>query len=404
MMDEPQLLEHPLGYVPMFAVGKGSYGTVYKAKRPALNTETRDPISDENGKPVLEEVAIKKIEDFGCIDRYSGMDFKTKYLRRICREVDILLHFRCVPQMVETKEVYLSKDKRDLHIVMSFVQWSLDKVLALKPEIRKGMTENHMRWIIVQILLGLEAMHKAGCMHRDLSLGNVLIDPTTMDCCLADFGLSRVQFEAKQDISLDVVSLPFRAPEILLEDKKYRHNVDVWSMGMVMMELFLNKPFCRGKDVNYQLLAIIQLFAGFPDISAWEDHASRRAIQYFSKMKDSADASGKTLPAPKDVGQFLIAAGFSEEAADVARKMLVFDPRKRPGVEEVLNMPWFQKDERCKEMIDSTREFTKDLTRCPSEIETMEYDQLVEHMQKCCTPGLEPNEKANVPWNLKQQE
>ena len=390
-MNASNTLEYPKNYVPGFTVGRGAYGIVFSAQRPSINPETGEADRDEAGNVIMEDVAIKKIEDYACVDRGTGTDFKTKYLRRICREVDILLHFRSVPQIVETKEIYLSPDGRDLYIVMTFVPLSLDKLMR-NPTIRDALSEDHVRWISVQILLGLSALHRAGCMHRDLSLGNILFDPSTMDCFIADFGLSRVQFDVEQDISLDVVSLPYRAPEVLLQCGRYQHTVDVWSIGCVLMELILKKPFLHAKDALWQLIAIMKEISGFIDLDEWKDKASTIAINYFTKMKTN---NPDTLPSPKDVGQRVLDAGYSHDAADVLRRMLVFHPDRRATVVELLAMPWFQDDAHCKEAIQMAEQ-GEGLQPCPFAIESMQYNELIEHMKSCCTPGVIPTECVSV--------
>lgn len=73
-------------------------------------------------------------------------------------------------------------------------------------------------------------------MHRDLKPQNLLIDHEGY-LKLADFGLARSFGVPVRTFTHEVVTLWYRAPEILLGTKLYSTAVDVWSLGCIFAEM-----------------------------------------------------------------------------------------------------------------------------------------------------------------------
>ena len=342
---------------------------------------------DDQGHVVLERVAVKKISDYRCSHPRENVDAE-KYLRRVCREIDILIHFKPSALIVEIQDLYVSRNEEDLYIVMPYVDLSWDKLMRLPENVnlRNALAEKEIKWMMCQLMMGLQALHRSGCMHRDLSLANVLLNKSTFNCFIADFGLSRVQFDANRDISLDGAALPYRAPEVLMECSRYNHKVDVWSAGCIMMELMTKRPFIAEKDSLHQLWLIMDLF-GYPDLTCWDDlHMSRRAMSYLQIQREKLLQGGNStreLPMAKDIGTFLKAKcpAATDECADVLRAMLVLHPQGRASVEDVLKMPWFADDEHCRQAIETAGHQHEHLGECPDDTETMKYKHLDDHMR-----------------------
>jgi mitogen-activated protein kinase 15 len=128
--------------------------------------------------------------------------------------------------------------------------------------IRANILEDiHKQYIIYQCLKCLKYMHSVNLLHRDLKPSNLLLN-SECHVKVADFGLARC-LDAKagsEPILTDYVATRwYRAPEILLGSNKYTKGVDMWSMGCILAELILGKPFFPGTSTLNQLDRVLEI-------------------------------------------------------------------------------------------------------------------------------------------------
>ena len=88
--------------------------------------------------------------------------------------------------------------------------------------------------------------HSQRIFHRDLKPNNILVHKEKMEIRIADFGLARAYSLPLKPYTHEVVTLWYRAPEILLGAKEYSLGVDSWSIGCIFYELVHNKIFLAG--------------------------------------------------------------------------------------------------------------------------------------------------------------
>mmetsp|Transcript_31392 Transcript_31392/g.96975 ORF Transcript_31392/g.96975 Transcript_31392/m.96975 type:complete len:542 (-) Transcript_31392:226-1851(-) len=323
------------------------------------------------------DVAIKQLIDVASAQRAVSDSWREHYLRKVCREVEIIRHFNSVPQVINLGDVYMSSDECDLYIVMPYVAHNLRQIVEVYP-----LEEDLIRWIMCQLLLGLNALHNSGVVHRDLTLANVLVDGETWDVHIADFGLSRARESADKDISLDVVTLPYRAPEVLLEYTLYGNSIDIWAFGCIMAEAFLRAPFLyvdasKNPDSFKQLKQVIK-FTGFPDV---EHVAGMASITNANFLRNWSKQLGDNAPRGSDIGDLIRErrpdAPLSEEALDVLRGALQFEPARRLSAAQLLEKPWFRNNADCAGLIDMcTGPAVAQPGPCPTQVERMNFNEL----------------------------
>lgn len=81
-------------------------------------------------------------------------------------------------------------------------------------------------------------------MHRDLKSANLLYNNKGL-VKIADFGLARIVSPNKIH-TYRVVTLWYRAPELLLGQRKYNCEVDMWSIGCLFVEFLVGEPLFKG--------------------------------------------------------------------------------------------------------------------------------------------------------------
>ncbi len=105
---------------------------------------------------------------------------------------------------------------------------------------------------LYQLLQGLSYLHAAGVIHRDLKPANILVTAEGV-VKIADLGLARLFHEPLQPLlSGDkvVVTIWYRAPELLLGARHYTPAIDIWAVGCIYAELCLLKPIFKGEEVK----------------------------------------------------------------------------------------------------------------------------------------------------------
>lgn len=104
-------------------------------------------------------------------------------------------------------------------------------------------------------------------MHRDLKPQNLLIDKNGV-IKLADFGLARAFGLPVKTYTHEVVTLWYRAPEILLGQKQYSTPVDIWSIGCIYAEMAQRRALFAGDSEIDQIFKIFQA-QGTPNENHW---------------------------------------------------------------------------------------------------------------------------------------
>ncbi len=174
-------------------------------------------------------------------------------------------------------------------------------------------------------------MHSAELLHRDMKPSNLLLN-SECHVKVADFGLARSLITKDPDqtpLLTDYVATRwYRAPEILLGSNKYTKGVDMWSMGCILAELLLGKPVFPGTSTLNQLDRVLEV-TGRPtqeDIEAIQSPLAMTMLESLPPTK------------PKRLRDMFPTA--SDDALNLLKQLLQFNPNKRPSAEQVLKHPY----------------------------------------------------------------
>ena len=84
-------------------------------------------------------------------------------------------------------------------------------------------------------------VHNRHVVHRDLKPTNILFN-AGLHLKIADFGLARVDGIPVNKYSHEVMSLWYRAPDVIHGSTNYSFSVDMWSVGCIFAEMAVGKP------------------------------------------------------------------------------------------------------------------------------------------------------------------
>lgn len=289
-------------YVLEKVIGAGSYGVVIRA-RDTLNNNELVALKRVN-KEIFDELILAK---------------------RILREIRLLAFFND-ENIIGLRNILTPLDSADfdhLYIVMEIMETDLKQVLRTK----QTLTEAHVQFFVYQILHALKVIHSAGVIHRDVTPANILVNQNC-DLKICDFGLAKEENDQGESMTDYVTMRWYRAPELVMEDKRYSSQIDVWGVGSILGELLGSRPLFQGKDRVRQLDVIIEVI-GTPPEEDINSCGSCPAQRYLLK---------KEFCPPQDWRVKYPAA--SDDALDLLRRMLVFHPSKRITVEEALRHPF----------------------------------------------------------------
>jgi serine/threonine protein kinase len=212
-------------------IGEGTYGLVYKAQH----------------KTTKDIVALKRI----LMHNETNEGFPSTSLR----EISCLR--RCLhPNIVKFFGITVGKERDAVFLVFEYCEHDLANLLKNHSHPFK---ESEIKHLVFQLLSAVEFLHENWVVHRDIKPANLLYN-SKGQLKLADFGLARrLSFPSPAALTGGVVTLWYRAPEVLLDCPHYSFPIDLWSIGCIMGELLLQAPLLPGNDDRDQLKLIFSL-------------------------------------------------------------------------------------------------------------------------------------------------
>ncbi|KAI0223408.1 Cyclin-dependent kinase 11B, partial [Massospora cicadina] len=216
-------------YEKLNRIDEGTYGVVYRARDVATN----------------EIVALKRLKILKDSEGFPVTSL---------REINTLLIAKH-PNIVNVREIVVGQELNSIYIVMDFVEHDLKALMADMPT---PFLQSEVKTIMLQLLSAVTLLHDHWIVHRDLKTSNLLLS-NRGEIKVADFGLARKFGSPLGYMTQLVVTLWYRAPELLLGAKDYSTAIDMWSIGCIFGELINNEPLMPGQGEIDQLKRIFQL-------------------------------------------------------------------------------------------------------------------------------------------------
>ena len=283
-------------------IGRGRYSEVYSGH--IKNTDTK--------------VVIKILKPIN----------KTK----IKREVVILKYLKDCPNSVHLLDITKGEDTDIYCLIYNNISGHELKLFSI------NITPEDLKLYTYKILQCLFFCHSKKIMHRDIKSGNIVVNSLTKELNVIDWGLSEYYVE-NYKYHTRVGTRYFKAPELLLDYKKYDYKVDLWSVGCLFGAILFQKDFLfKGEDLNDQLIKIVDVF-GFHEVENYLNkykNETKINQKTFDKIKNCQKREWKSFINEKN--KYLI----SDDALDLLEKLLKFDQAERISAKDALNHPYFK--------------------------------------------------------------
>ncbi|KAK2172916.1 hypothetical protein NP493_918g00000 [Ridgeia piscesae] len=281
-------------------IEEGTYGVVYRAK---------DKKSDEI-------VALKRLKMEKEKDGFPITSL---------REINTLLKAQHI-NIVTVREIVVGSNMDKIYIVMDYVEHDLK---SLMETMKDPFMIGEVKTLMIQLLRGVAHLHDNWIIHRDLKTSNLLLSHKGI-LKIGDFGLAREYGSPLRHYTPIVVTLWYRAPELLLGTKLYSTPIDLWSVGAIFAEFLTRKPLFPGKSEIDELNRIFKEL-GTPNEDIWV------GVSQLPAMKKCTFTEYPYNQLRNRFGSLLTDKGF-----DCMNRFLTYNPDRRITAEEALKHEYFR--------------------------------------------------------------
>ncbi|KAN0063770.1 Cyclin-dependent kinase catalytic subunit [Thecaphora frezii] len=331
-------------------VGEGTYGVVYKAKdlSPGANgrivalKKIRLEAEDE-GVPstAIREISLlKELRDDNIVrlldiihqenKLYLVFEFLDLDLRKYMDAVPADSNEGMGPEIVRVSDPAVAGGVKESLGAARFVRPSrlltCPHPFALFSTKRLSCPIAPRQKFTYQLIRGIYYCHAHRILHRDLKPQNLLIDKEG-NLKLADFGLARAFGIPLRTYTHEVVTLWYRAPEVLLGSRHYSTAIDMWSVGCIFAEMAMRSPLFPGDSEIDEIFKIFRTL-GTPTEEAWP------GVRSLPDYKTS-------FPQWKGVPLEQAVYKLDPHGLDLLSGMLVYDPAGRVSAKRSLSHPYF---------------------------------------------------------------
>jgi cell division cycle 2-like protein len=303
---------HTSNYQVLNPIEEGSYGFVSRAK------------SLSSGAIV----ALKQV-------KMDGTATSDGFPITALREISILKRTSSHPNIVTLHEILSGDTPTSCTLVLEFLDHDLK---TLQEDMPDPFLASEIKTLLRQLVGAVGYLHDNSILHRDLKTSNILLD-NRGHLKLADFGMARyIPSPNAAPLTQLVVTLWYRAPELLLGTTVYGREVDMWSVGCVFAELVTKAPILQGNNEVDQLAQIFSL-CGLPTEKKWPEFYRLPNSRSLKLPRDNPNAPGFN----RSKFPFLTSTGI-----ELLSSLLALNPEHRPTAKEVLEHGYFREAPKAK--------------------------------------------------------
>uniref|UniRef100_A0A182MNH0 cyclin-dependent kinase n=1 Tax=Anopheles culicifacies TaxID=139723 RepID=A0A182MNH0_9DIPT len=284
-------------------IEEGTYGVVYRAKD-------------------------KRTEEIVALKRLKMEKEKEGFPITSLREINTLLKGQH-PNIVTVREIVVGSNMDKIFIVMDYVEHDLKSLMETMKHKKQVFLPGEVKCLTQQLLRAVAHLHDNWILHRDLKTSNLLLSHKGI-LKVGDFGLAREYGSPLKPYTSIVVTLWYRAPELLLCCKEYSTPIDIWSVGCIFAEFLSMAALFPGKTEIDQLNRIFKDL-GTPNEKIWPGYNELPAVQKMTFTEYPVSNLRKKFSHLT-----------SELGISLLQGLLTFDPKQRLTAEVALQHNYFK--------------------------------------------------------------
>ncbi|KAK3352153.1 serine/threonine-protein kinase prk1 [Neurospora tetraspora] len=259
-------------------ISSGTYGRVYKATGRQGQTG---------------EFAIKKFKpdkEGEAVVNYTGIS------QSAVREMALCSELRNHANVIRLIEIIL--EDKCIFMVFEYAEHDLLQIIHHHTQTpRHPIAPGTIKSIMYQLLQGVQYLHTNWVLHRDLKPANIMVT-SSGEVKIGDLGLARIFKQPIHNLYMGdkvVVTIWYRAPELLLGSKHYTTAIDLWAVGCIFAELLSLRPIFKGEEAKmdskktvpfqkHQMQKIVDVM-GLPTRERWPLLASMPEYNQLSTLQ-----------------------------------------------------------------------------------------------------------------------
>jgi cyclin-dependent kinase 8/11 len=274
------------------------------------------------------------------ITHYSGISQSAIREMSLCRELSNKNIIKLVDIVLENKSIYM---------IFDFCEHDLLQIIHYHshPDV-KPISQTTLKSLVWQILNGVTFLHKNWIFHRDLKPANIMVSNNGV-VKIGDLGLARKFNNPLQSLYTGdkvVVTIWYRAPELLLGARQYSPAIDLWAVGCILAELLSLRPIFKGEEAKIdlnnkksvpfqknQLLKIVEIL-GTPNLKSWP------TLNKYPEFLTFQQQITTNYP-PNLVNWYKVIGGTNKQCFSLLKGLLDYDPMTRLTADRALEHGYF---------------------------------------------------------------
>lgn len=312
-----------------------SDGIITLPKQEINKANNMSDFSEQESEIIYEVLEKIGIGAFGRVYKISmSVEKKVYAMKRVLqdtsvknRELDILKKLKHKNTIAVYYYFYNNHNgKQFLNIIMDFMPKNLSDLIKEYLERNRLIPLLWSKVFIFQIAKSLAYIHNLNICHRDVKPDNILLDSVNGQLKLADFGSAKILEKNERSVTY-ICSRSYRSPELIFGNEHYGVEIDLWSFGCVIAEIFLGKVLFCGLDSSKQMFEIIKII-GTPNIEEIEAMNPK----FRNRISNKVD---------KIPWRYIFPSYLPEEALSLPESLLVYNPHKRVKAINLLSFKFF---------------------------------------------------------------